>query len=581
MNQDNKTTLQQIKKLPDFLINQIAAGEVVERPASVVKELVENSIDAGATKIIVELSQGGKTLIKVIDNGVGLSKENFGLVFERHATSKISTQEDLALNSNLGFRGEALAAISSVSKTEFASNGFAVTSDGELKAKAMPSGTQVTVSELFFNVPARQKFLKTDSTEYKKCLEVVESYALCHPEVAFKLIHNQKTVFDYPLSNSVDQRLQAIYGSEFTQKLLPINYLGSETKIHGFIGKPELATDRATNQHIFVNGRPLEAPYFNHAVKNAFGSLIFPSKKPVFFLYINLSPQDVDMNVHPRKLEARFHYQGIIYNLILKAVKSVLENTSLAKTAELSKQSYQNYIPNTSSYSQPNLTPSYNFSNLKPTEPQNYIKEAQSEPTFAEPTLVPLCQINNSYILCETPEGILLIDQHAAHERVMYQKLKLAAQNKTPNSQTLLTPIHLELPASQFELLTQAKPLLASIGFEISDFGSHSIVINAIPTKFSQNDIEQLIQGILKDLEENETVTKNGFAKLEEIEDIVINYAACRGAIKFGQKLSLVEMQALIQEMELIKEKQYSCPHGRPSMISITYDELEKQFKRK
>jgi DNA mismatch repair protein MutL len=586
MNQDNKSPIQQIKKLPDFLVNQIAAGEVVERPASVVKELLENSLDAKATKIILELENGGKDLIKVIDNGVGLSQENFGLVFERHATSKIQTLDDLNSNSNLGFRGEALAAISSVSKTEFASNGFAITNEGELKAKAMPDGTQVIVSNLFFNVPARQKFLKTDATEYKKCLEVVESYALCHPEVGFKLVHNQKTVFDYPKCDNHQDRLTAIFGTDFQQKLLEVNYLGTETKILGYIGKPELATERAANQYIFVNGRPLEAPYFNHAVKNAFGSLIFPNQKPVFFFWITINPTDVDMNVHPRKLEARFHYQGIIYSLILKSVKSTLEKTSLTKTAELSKQSYENYIPKTNNYSQPSLTPTYNFSNFKPTTPQtppsfNAHQEQEYQPpsptnSFSEPTLTPLCQINNSYILCQTNEGILLIDQHAAHERVMYQKLKLAAQNKLKNTQPLLTPLHLELPISQLEILKQTKDVLASIGFEISDFGSNSIVVNAVPAKFASNDIDQLLQGLLKDLEEG-----HDFAKLEEIEDIVINYAACRGAIKFGQKLSQLEMEALISEMDQIKDKQYSCPHGRPTMITITYDELEKQFKRK
>lgn len=606
MNQDNNIKSQQIKKLPDNLINQIAAGEVVERPASVIKELLENSIDAGATSITIELKKGGKELIKIVDNGVGLDKSQFDLVFERHATSKIASIDDLNSNLNLGFRGEALAAISSVSQIEFASNGHLINSDGELKAKSMPNGTQVTVENLFYNVPVRLKFLKTDATEYTKCLEIVESYALCHPEVHFKLIHNQKVVFDYPKANTKEDRIRAVLGQDFSQKLLPISYSGTEISLLGFIGKPETAKDRAYNQYIFVNGRPLEAQYFNHAVKNGFGSLIFPSKKPTFLIWLQLDPKDVDMNVHPRKLEARFHFQGIIYNVILKAVKNALEKTSLAKTVELSRDSVENFLPkkdytSTSNVSQTpsfsnssqypknsysnNYSPqSFNFSEPNNTpispksfqNPSNDLITPESAHSKSEPTLRPLCQINNSYIVCESKEGVIFIDQHAAHERVMYQKLKKVRQNQNQNTQPLLIPVQLELSKSQVEIFKNSSSVLNSIGFDIQDFGQNSIVVNAIPAKFSANDIESLIFGLFQDLSEGVD-----FSKLEEIEDIVINYAACRGAIKFGQKLTIPEMEALIYEMDAIQNLKYSCPHGRPTTITISYDELEKQFKRK
>jgi DNA mismatch repair protein MutL len=589
MNQDNNIKSQQIKKLPDNLINQIAAGEVVERPASVIKELLENSIDAGATSITVELKKGGKELIKIVDNGVGLDKSQFDLVFERHATSKIASIDDLNSNLNLGFRGEALAAISSVSQIEFASNGHLINSDGKLKAKSMPNGTQVTVENLFYNVPVRLKFLKTDATEYTKCLEIVESYALCHPEVHFKLIHNQKIVFDYPKANTKEDRIRAVLGQDFSQKLLPISYSGTEISLLGFIGKPETAKDRAYNQYIFVNGRPLEAQYFNHAVKNGFGSLIFPSEKPTFLIWLQLDPKDVDMNVHPRKLEARFHFQGIIYNVILKAVKNALEKTSLAKTVELSRDSVENFLPKkdytpSNSYNNTYNPQSFTFAEPKNTpfpansfqNPSNNLITSESAHSKSEPSLRPLCQINNSYIVCESKEGVIFIDQHAAHERVMYQKLKKVRQNQNQNTQPLLIPIQLELSISQIETFKNASSVLNSIGFDIQDFGQNSIVVNAIPAKFSANDIESLVFGLFQDLSEGVD-----FSKLEEIEDIVINYAACRGAIKFGQKLAFAEMEALIYEMDAIQNLKYSCPHGRPTTITISYDELEKQFKRK
>lgn len=589
MNQDNKNPVQQIKKLPDSLINQIAAGEVVERPASVIKELIENSIDAGATKIIIELQKGGKDLIRVVDNGIGLAKDQFNLVFERHATSKIDSADALTHNSHLGFRGEALAAISSVSNIEFASNGYSVNQHGELKAKAMPQGTQVSVEQIFYNVPARQKFLKTDSTEYSKCLQTIESYVLCHPKIHFKLFHNQKLIFDYLPAQENLERVKSVYGTEFSDKLLSVFYGGTDVQITGFIGKPELARDKTYAQHFFVNGRPLEASYFAHAIKNAFGSLIFPSEKPPFLIWINLSPEDVDMNVHPRKLEARFHFQSIIYNLLLRVVKSTLEKTSLTKTAELSRPAVENFLSAANSTSSPSTVAAYSSQNYNHNYSQSNYNKPVSQPSldsftgisdsansfYKQPSLVPLCQIANSYIVAEDATGVIFIDQHAAHERVMYQKLKKAKASQTLNTQKLLIPIQFELSHSQSEILTNAKPILNSIGFDISDFGGSSILINAIPAKFSQNDIKEVVLGLLDDLTEGVD-----FSKLEEIEDIVINYAACRGAIKFGQKLSIAEMEALISEMDAIEHLQYSCPHGRPSMINISFAELEKQFKR-
>lgn len=577
-----------IKKLDKKVINQIAAGEVVERPASVIKELVENSIDAGANQITIELEEGGKKKIKVIDNGIGLGKDQLDLVFERHATSKINKFDDLEITSTLGFRGEALASISSISEIEFASktqndtSGYSIDEKGEIKPAAIPQGTQVTVDNLFFNTPARAKFLKTDQTEYKKCLETIEAHALAHPEIGFTLYHKQKQVFDYPATDK-EGRVTQVLGADFASKLLPVFYGGNELSIEGFIGKPELAKDRAYNQYLLINGRAINAPYFVHAIKNAFGSTIFPSEKPPFVLWLTLNPSDVDMNVHPRKEEARFHFQSMIYNKLLHSIKHVLNENVLTPKVEFAPKDVKSFIPSQASFSNTNPRPlqrdsvemfapmSFDRSKRSLTEP---LSEMQKE--AVETRLRPLAQIANSYIICQGEEGLVIVDQHAAHERVMYEKLKEYARNKSPKSQQLLTPIQIELSNSELEVINQSKPVLESIGFDIQEFGGQTVLISAIPDKFSLNDSEEVFRGLIEDLKDG-----HDFSNLEKIEDIVINYASCRGAIKFGQPLTYEEMVGLIKEMEAIKGREYSCPHGRPTMIELSFDDLEKEFKRR
>lgn len=586
----------QIHKLSNDLINKIAAGEVVERPSSIIKELIENSIDADANDITVILEEGGIQKIQIIDNGSGLSQDQFALLFERHATSKISSLEDLENNLNLGFRGEALASIASVAKVIFQSfpkeqsSGYQIDYTGEIKPVAMPQGTQILIQDLFYNVPVRKKYLKNTSTEYKHCLNVLQEYAICHPEVSFKLEHNGKQIFDYP-AVSRQERLGQIYGHELSSNLLPVYYSGADLKIEGFVGKPEVAKSKNPEQHFLVNGRPIKTHTFNYAVKQAFGSLIFPQEKPQFFLWIELDPQDVDMNVHPRKIEARFHFEGIIFRKIIRSVKDALQKTDLTKTLNLHKSSAESFITNPShsqnqykpqkqSISFPNQS-SFNIQGSKGSLMsyfnQNHTQNRPSqslEQTSPKPSLIPLVQIKNSYILCQNEDSIVIIDQHAAHERVLYEKFKAEALAQDPQSQSLLTPIQIKLTTQQVETLKQNEETFQKIGFSISDLGDNTVAIQAVPLKFSQNNLDQILQGLLNDIEENSN------DNLSEIEDIVINYAACRGAIKFGQPLTKDEMIALIQEMEKIQHKQYSCPHGRPSKVEITFHELEKQFKR-
>jgi len=341
-----------IQKLAEQVINQIAAGEVVERPASIIKELVENSLDAGSTKVMIELETGGKDLIKIIDNGSGVGEEDLNMALQRHATSKISSLDDLEETASLGFRGEALASIASVSHLEFASypegqsSGMAINQEGEIVIKAMPKGTQVSVRNLFYNTPARQKFLKTDATEYKKCLELLESYCLSYPEVHFSLRHNDKQIFDYPASDRLG-RIRQVLGENFSTKLLELHYEGSDLSIEGYIGKPELAKSKAYSQYFFVNGRQIRAHYLNHAVQKAYSTVIFPQEKCPYLIWINLDPSEVDMNVHPRKEEARLHYQNIVYSKLLQAVKYTLDKNILTPSIRIDKRNVEQFIPKT------------------------------------------------------------------------------------------------------------------------------------------------------------------------------------------------------------------------------------------
>lgn len=598
-----------INKLPNDLINKIAAGEVVERPSSVIKELIENSLDAEANKVHIELKAGGSELIKIIDNGYGVKKEDFSLLFERHATSKIKSLSDLENNINLGFRGEALASISSVSQIKFMSfpkgqdSGFQIDQDGVITPVAMPAGTQVVISDIFYNVPARKKYLKTENTEYKQCLKVVEEYALCHPEVEFELIHNQKVIFNYP-STDMQGRVKQIYGEEFTSKLLPVYFSGADMQIRGFVGRPELATSKQPHQFFLINKRPIKTHAFTHAVKQAFGSLIFPQEKPQFFLWIDLNPADVDMNVHPRKIEARFHFEGIIYRNILRAIKTSLSKTDLTKSISTSQfveptfsnspvaanqtpksfssNNFQYSSPKSNPVSIPNLNLENKFQTSKQTLTSYYEERKQNniqnflEPDFQENRLEPLLQINKAYILCQSASSLVIIDQHAAHERVLYEKFKQEANQKEKHSQPLLTPIQIELTKEQKLTLQNSQQILEKLGFIFSDLGDLTVGVNAIPTKFTKANLSQLVTDLLDD------ITNGGgdFQNLSDLEDIVINYAACRGAIKFGQLLTKDEMIALIHEMEAIQDRQYSCPHGRPSKIEISFEDLDKQFKR-
>lgn len=571
-----------IKILPENLVNQIAAGEVIERPASVVKELIENSIDALADKIIIEVKDGGKTLIKIMDNGIGMDSEDLQLAIKRHATSKISQESDLWNIKTMGFRGEALASIASVSKMiikskkEHLLSGCQIECNAEdlltMRDTAMDRGTTVEVYDLFFNTPARQKYLKNENTELSYITSVITTIALANEKIAFKYIHNGNVVFDLPKVTDAISRTSDIFGKNTADAMIPVFYGGTEFQINGFVGKPVLSRSSSKHQYFFVNSRYIQHHILANTIKSAFHSMLMENKKPVFIININIDPALIDVNVHPRKIEIRFEDQQGIIKAMYNCVKASLEKNNLIPKGFTESRHYiSNKFPN-------------EFRNEKP--PVNSVQDAlafskkilqQREIKTVSATFVlkPLSQVSNSYIVAQNEKELILIDQHAAHERVRYEQLMDQFENEKKSIQPLLVPSQIEFAYEEISIIKENKEIFDNLGFEIEHFGGNTYLIHAVPSFLAKEDLEQVIKGVLDDIVNEKSPTKFQ-GKTEEI----INYMACRSAIKFGQKLTIDEMQSLIWQVEKLK-RPYTCPHGRPTMISLTLSELEKMFGRK
>lgn len=590
-----------IKILSGNLVNQIAAGEVVERPASVVKELVENSIDAGSANIVVEVKTAGKTLIKITDNGFGMTKEDLQLAIKRHATSKISEEKDLWNIHTMGFRGEAVPSISSVSqftirsKTKDDLAGFEINCDGGEIVKTaevgMSVGTCVEVRSLFFNTPARQKYLKQDSTELGHITALLNTIALARPDIAFKFIHNEKVLFDFSKSTDLISRVADIFGKTTADAMLPVFYGGSDFKIDGFIGKPVLSRSTSQHQYFFVNGRPIQHFLLANTIREAFHSMLMENKKPVFIVNINIDPSLVDVNVHPRKLEVRFADQQAIIKVLYNAVKTVLEKHDLAPMAFTESRRYMsdNFSTDTpgrrpyvgpKADNRPYISPQKSSIQDAMSFTKNFLLERESQPLQSSGEdnhagLKSISQIADSYIVAESDDGLVLIDQHAAHERVRYEELMDQFENGNKSVQPLLVPMQLEFTDQEAIIIEKEREIFQSLGFEISPFGGRTFIINAVPSFLSGEDVDGVVKGVLDDI-----INEKSPTKFQGKSEAIIHYMACRSAIKFGQKLSLPEMQALIMKLEKLK-RPYTCPHGRPTMIKLTLSELEKMFGRK
>lgn len=569
-----------IKILPEHLVNQIAAGEVVERPASVVKELLENSIDAGADKITLEVKGAGDESIKITDNGCGMDPKDALLAFERHATSKISKPEDLFQIGTMGFRGEAIASIASVSlvtlqtKRKNDTTGIKIVSNGKTIVKneecSCADGTQIEVRDLFFNTPARKKYLKTPSTEYQKILNVFQATALTHPQIHFKLVHNDKIACGYPQANELIERIRAVLGRNTAENCIPIFYGGTEISIEGFIGKPELARKGTKHQYLFVNDRHISHHLFSYAVAESYHSLLMEGKKPFYVINIKIAPHLIDVNVHPRKLEIRFLNQSELFRILQNSAKASLEKHVLMP-------SFKSRVPSKSdlpSTSPDQIKAAFEFSKAILSQPRlnKYSYKQEEEEDLS---MIPIAQIAKSYIVAENEEGLVLIDQHAAHERIRFEELMDQYEKESPEKQQLLIPQNIELSAMEAEIFTNNRETFEELGFEIELFGGNTFIVHSVPSPIANENIENILLNVLCDISD----TKKTRA-IKNPQERIIEYMACRSAIKFGKNLSLDEMSSLIKQLDKLK-RPYTCPHGRPSMVKLTFDELEKRFKRK
>ncbi len=585
-----------IKILPENLSNKIAAGEVVERPASVVKELVENAIDAAATEITVVIKDGGKALIQVVDNGTGMTQEDLCLAFQRHATSKIYQEEDLHSIQTLGFRGEALASIASVSKVEARSilqgetSGYLLHIDGgvmgELEATGGVPGTSITVKHLFYNTPARRKFLRTTSTEYRQILSVMNRFVLAFPDIAFTLVNEGELIYELKPQEHLE-RIRAVLGERVAKNLLEIENAGP-VKIFGFVGNQDTFRQSRGDQYLFLNKRYFVNKNLHYAVISAYENILPRGYFPVYIIFLQIDPDFVDVNVHPAKLEVKFANEGLVFSAIRGAIKRALSSSSVVPhifpdsqpmpsvpIVSLEKQESMNFQSDPKS-------PSTTDENFNPLESNAVEKQAQNwqpprlapglkkERPFFERTNV--WQLHNKYIVSQIKTGMIIIDQHVAHERILYEKALESFEKRRPSSQQLLFPQIIELSAEDYATLLEMVPFLENIGFVIKAFGKNTVVLEGVPSGIKISDDQKILLNILDEY-------KRGKRDNVEIRENVAKSFACHSAIKAGEPLSLEAMNALIDQLFTTKEP-YFCPHGRPVIISIPLEELDRRFRR-
>lgn len=588
-----------IKVLPPNIANKIAAGEVVDRPASVVKELVENSIDAEATEIKINISQAGKETIQVVDNGNGMSEEDTVLAFERHATSKIKDIHDLDQILTLGFRGEALASIASISRLELKTclkneqMGTLLKVDGgkiiQNEKAALENGTIITVKNLFYNTPARRNFLRAESTEVNHILKSLKRFFLSHPDIHFVFTNNEEEVYNLP-ATTIDNRIAQVFGQKFYDDLVYIREELNDIMLEGYICQPENARGNTSNQFIFLNRRAIINRNLAHAVFQGYGNLIERSKYPQFFLFLNISANLVDVNVHPTKTEVRFANERVIYHLFLSAVRKAIQKEEMIpefslETSHKERDEIQSHFQSFKfgDSTKRNFSPEFKIEPEDQTEMEftkhsepNYSNESEN---IAETTSTPqttqanLWQVHNRYILSQIKSGLVVIDQHVAHERVLYEKiLKYLEDGRNVPSQQLLFPQTLDLTLEDYLVFSDSKEWLEKIGFSINELSGRTIVIEAIPADVKVGHESKILIQILDYYRENEG------GKYQPHEKIAAAFS-CKNAIKSGEKLSLEEMNSLIDQLFATKEP-YFCPHGRPVIITFGLEELDKKFKR-
>lgn len=623
------TANSRIKVLPALLVNKIAAGEVVERPASVVKELVENALDASATRITVEVADGGRELIRVTDDGYGMTAEELRLAVHPHATSKIITEEDLFGIATLGFRGEALASISAISKLRMVSRtadtaeGYEIRVVGEQlessQAAGSPVGTTVEVRDLFFNVPARRKFLRSNSTEIGHIHDQLARVALPHPQVAFEFINNGRTTMQLPAASDRRQRVSKFYSAELAAALLKVERDERGIHLELYVAPP--AQSRATPQwqYTFLNGRYVRDRFLQHAIKEGHRGLMEPNRHGVVFLFVTIDPHLVDVNVHPTKLEVRWADSSLVHSQVLSAIRETFQRHELAHplrtdraampvdTAEQDRiraelaEVLKNTAPIMSGTSTASTlggpsAPAWQspggmgaarmdseavWRSLygaprggEPTGPPSAPMAAGAAISRWEPLRPKAIQLHNLYLVSETDDGILIIDQHALHERVMYEELRARFTAGPLESQRLLLPESIRVTPAQVSLLEHNADLLTKLGIEWTPFGPDSIAVQSFPSLLRDTDVVPFLRDLLDQLAQ-----LGGSAQTEVVIHRILDMMACKAAVKAGDPLTDQEITALLERRHLI-DKPSNCPHGRPTMLRLTKSDLERQFKR-
>lgn len=602
-----------IRPLPDTLINQIAAGEVVERPASVVKELVENALDAGARRIDIDLEQGGVRLIRIRDDGAGIADVELPLAVARHATSKIGSLDDLEAVATLGFRGEALPSIASVSRFTLTSRrqgdahgaGLQVEGGrvGEVAPKPHPQGTTVEVRELFYNVPARRKFLRAERTELGHIEEWLRSLALARPDVELRVSHNGKPSRRYRALDLVEQasgqmpaeRLLETLGEEFARNALRIDHSGAGLRLHGWIARPVYNRASTDQQYLYVNGRSIRDRSVAHAVKQAYADVLFHGRQPAYVLFLELDPHGVDVNVHPAKHEVRFRESRLVHDFVYRTLHAALAETRAGMAADMTASMAsvdtmaapdhgRMAATGFDARSQSGLSLRVDehraaYAGLYGAGPTG---DAQASPAplpmasddAALPLGYAIAQLHGIYILAESADGLVVVDMHAAHERIGYEKLKSAHDNAGLRTQPLLVPQSVAVSEREADVAEREAATLAELGFELTRSGQQSLLLRSVPALLANGDVEALLRDVLADLREH-----GASRRIADKRDELLSTMACHGAVRAHRRLTLPEMNALLREMEAT-ERSGQCNHGRPTWTRFGLGEIDHWFLR-
>lgn len=610
--------MKRIALLSQRLANQIAAGEVVERPASVVKELLENCLDAGADRVEIDLEQGGMRLIRIRDNGSGIDKDDLGLALSRHATSKIANLDDLENIASLGFRGEALASICSVSRLELISRARDARDDTAWRVEAQgqemvtavspaahPQGTSVEVRDLFFNTPARKKFLRTEKTEFERIEDVVKRLALSRFDVSFLLRHNQRVVHHLQAAESLPEmqrRVALVCGSAFLENALHVDVEAAGLRLWGWVSLPTFSRSQADLQYFYVNGRIIRDKLVSHAIKQAYQDVLFHGRHPAFVLYLELQPALVDVNVHPTKHEVRFRDSRLVHDFLFRALHRALADQRpqdrLAAEAESgaapgdhppavpgapvfgSAGAVQNRIP--LGVGEPGPGPSAWAS------PGSWTARASTPMTLQQlsahaalhndddvpPLGFAIAQLHGIYILAQNRQGLIIVDMHAAHERITYEHMKAALQQQGIRAQPLLVPLSLAVSQAEADCAEQQSEALLALGLGVERVASEALVVRQVPSILAAADIEQLVRDVLADIREH-----GSSERVRQHQDELLATMACHASVRANRQLSIPEMNALLRDMERT-ERSGQCNHGRPTWVLQSLDQLDKLFLR-